>query len=269
MWDILVIQPLVNTLLLLYQLLFHNLTLTIVVLTVLIRAITFPLTWQQQKSAKAMQELQQSDEWKKMQEKYKDDRERASREQMALMQKAGVNPFGGCLPLLIQMPILIGLYQAITMAIAASPAQLLTLSTNIYPIMPNIAQLIPLDNKFLWMNLGLPDPYFIMPLLVVITSFLQSKVMTPASTDPQQTQTAQTMMLTSTVMFGWFSLTFASGLSVYFIIGNILGIIQYAFTNKIDWRSLFSLSMTPAVVAPEPLKKSSRSASIEKARKSK
>lgn len=250
MWEVLIIQPLVNAMLLLYQVLGNNLTLTIIALTVLIRLITFPLTWQSQLSQKKMQQLQQSDEWKAIQKKHANNREALAQEQMKLWQREGINPFGGCLPMLIQLPILIGLYQAITTAIAASPAQLLSLSTNLYGFLPNVERLIPLDNRLLWMNLGLPDPFFVMPILVVITTFLQSKVMTPPATDAQAAQMSQTMLLTTTLMFGYFSFTFASGLSVYFVVSNILGILQYGLTNPIDWRKLFTLNLKPAIVAP-------------------
>jgi YidC/Oxa1 family membrane protein insertase len=250
MWDQLIINPMINSLLFLYSLLFNNLTLTIVVFTVLIRVLTFPLTWQQQKSSKAMQAMQQGDEWKKIQEKHAGDREKLAQEQMKLMQKAGVNPLGGCLPLVIQFPILIGLYQAITNAIAASPAQLLQLSTHIYPFLPNVNKLIPLDNQFLWMNLGLPDPFYVMPMLVVLTSWVQSKVITPPSADPNAAQMAQTTALTTTLMFGWFSLTFASGLSIYFVVSNILGVLQYSLTNPINWRNIFNLGISFNFLAP-------------------
>lgn len=256
MWELLIIQPLVNAMLLLYQVLGNNLTLTIIALTVLIRLITFPLTWQSQVSQKKMQKLQQSDEWKAIQKKHADNREALAQEQMKMWQREGINPFGGCLPMLIQLPILLGLYQAITTAIAASPGQLLTLSTNLYGFLPNVERLIPLDNRFLWMNLGLPDPYFVMPILVIITSFLQSKVMTPPATDAQAAQMSQTMMLTTTLMFGYFSFTFASGLSIYFVVSNILGVLQYSLTNPIDWRSVFTLNLKPAIAAPAAPEKS-------------
>src|SRR3990170_241596 len=174
-WKILIIDPMVNSLLFLYQLLFNNFTLSITVFTILVRVLTYPLNAQSQKSSKKMTELQQSDEWKKMQEKYAKDKEKLSQEQMKLMQQAGVNPLGGCLPMLIQFPILIGLYQAITLAMAASPVQLLNLSQHIYPFLPNVTNLIPLENRFLWLHLGLPDPYYVLPVVVVATTWLQSK----------------------------------------------------------------------------------------------
>lgn len=250
MWELLVINPMVNSMLFLYSLLFNNLTLTIVVFTALIRALTFPLTWQQQKSAKALQELQQGPEWKKIQEKHAGDREKLAQEQMKMYQQAGVNPFGSCLPLLVQFPIIIGMYQAITSAVAATPVQLLTLSTHIYPFFANATNLLPLDNRFLWMNLGLPDPYFVMPILVAATTWVQSKVMTPAAADPQAAQMSQTMALTSTLMFGYFAFTFASGLSIYFIVSNLISIVQYGFTNPINWRNIFSLGAPAPAVSP-------------------
>lgn len=255
MWDLLIINPMVNSLLFLYQLLFHNFTLTIVVFTVLIRALTFPLTYQQQKASKKMAEMQQSDAWKKIQEKYAKEKDKLSQEQMKLMQEAGVNPLGGCLPLLIQFPVLIGLYQAITRAMAASPTQLLDLSQHLYSFLPNAAHLIPLNNHFLWINLGLPDPTYILPVIVVLTTWIQSKVVTPPpSADPNAAQMSQTMALTSTLMIGMFSLQFPSGLSIYWVVGNIIGVVQQSLTQPVNWRNIFSLG-GPAAPATTTAKK--------------
>lgn len=253
MWDLLILQPMLNGLLMLYQLLFNNLTLAITALTLLIRVITFPLTYQQQRASKRLMELQQSDAWKKIQEKYAKERDKLAQEQMKLYQEAGVNPLGSCLPLLIQFPVLIGLYQAITQAMAASPVQLLDLSRHLYKFLPNVAGVIPLNNQFLWLNLGLPDPYYVLPLLVVATTWLQSKIMTPISADPQAAQTSQTMALTTTVMVGFFSLQFPSGLSIYWIVGNIIGILQQALTTPINWKNVFNFrfSLFPAQPAEE------------------
>src|SRR3972149_615329 len=181
-WKILIIDPMVNSLLFLYQLLFNNFTLSITVFTILVRVLTYPLNAQSQKSSKKMTELQQSDEWKKMQEKYAKDREKLSQEQMKLYQHAGVNPFGGCLPMIIQFPILIGLYQAITLAMAALPGQ----------------------------NRGLPDPYYVLPVVVVLSTWIQSKVMTPPSADAQAAQMSQTMAIYMPLMIGWMPLQFPS-----------------------------------------------------------
>lgn len=254
-WGIFILQPMLNGLLFLYQLLFHNFTLAILVFTVIIRLITYPLTASQQKSTRKLTELQQSDSWKKIQEKYKGDKEKLAQEQMRVYQEAGVSPFGACLPTLIQFPVLIGLYQAIQQAMAASPVQLFDLSRHIYPFLPNAASLIPIDNRFLWLNLGLPDQLFVLPILVAVSMFIQSKMITPPSTgDQQAAQMSQSMTLTMPLMFGWFSLSFPSGLSIYFIISNLLGIAQTALTQPVDWKNVFSFSLGPARAATVPAK---------------
>jgi YidC/Oxa1 family membrane protein insertase len=242
-WNLLILNPMLNSLLFLYQLLFNNFTLTILVFTVLIRLITYPLTYQQQKSTRKLAELQQSDAWKKMQEKYGKDKEKMAQEQMKLYQEAGVNPFGSCLPTLIQFPVLIGLYQAINLAMAASPVQLLDLSTHIYGFLPNAAHLVPLQNSFLWLNLGIPDPFYVLPLIVVATTWLQSRVMTPpnATGDPQAAQMSQSMAITMPLMIGWMSLQFPSGLSIYWVVSNAVSVVQYAIASPVDWKSVLDV----------------------------
>jgi YidC/Oxa1 family membrane protein insertase len=242
-WNLLILNPMLNSLLFLYQLLFNNFTLTILVFTVLIRLITYPLTYQQQKSTRKLSLLQQSDAWKKMQEKYAKDKEKLAQEQMKLYQEAGVNPFGSCLPTLIQFPVLIGLYQAINLAMAASPVQLLDLSTHIYSFLPNFAHLVPLQNSFLWLNLGLPDPFYVLPLIVVATTWIQSRVMTPANAggDPQAAQMSQSMAVTMPLMIGWMSLQFPSGLSIYWVVSNAVSVGQYAIASPVDWKSVLDV----------------------------
>jgi YidC/Oxa1 family membrane protein insertase len=243
-WTTFILQPMLNGLLFLYQLLFHNFTLAILVFTLLIRLVTYPLTYQQQKSTRKLTELQQSDSWKKMQEKFKTDKEKLAQEQMKLYQEAGVNPMGACLPTLIQFPVLIGLYQSIQQAMAASPVQLFDLSRHIYSFLPNAVSLIPMDNRFLWMNLGLPDHLYIMPVLVAVSMYIQSKMITPPSAgDPQAAQMSQSMTLTMPLMFAWFSLSFPSGLSIYFIISNLIGIAQTALTQPVDWKNVFAFNL--------------------------
>src|SRR5690606_14219421 len=234
MWDF-IINPFVTTLTFLYSILGQNVVLAIVVFTVLVRLITYPLTIQQQRSTKAMQQLQP--ELKKLQEKYKNDREKLAQEQMALYRQYGINPFGGCLPLFIQLPIMLGLYQAIIFALAATPYQLIELSGRL--IIPGLDTLVPLQNTFLGLNLTQPpNPAnvisFALPILVVVTTWLQFKMTmpsTPPSSDGKPNQGAamtQSMSTIMPIMYGFFALQFSVGLSIYFIVSNILGIIQYA-----------------------------------------
>jgi len=251
--------PFTTALLLLYQLLGQNIILTIVMFTILVRLLTYPLTYQQLKSAKVMQEIQPK--MKKLQEKYKGNREQLAQEQMKLYQEHGVNPLAGCLPLLIQFPILIGLYAAIYRALAASPLQILDLYHRI--LIPGLSPLVPMQNKFLWLNLAAPDPIFLLPVLVVATTWLQQKLMTPPATsgDPNDPSAAMSrnMQIMMPLMIGWFSLQFASGLSIYWVVGNIMSVAQYAAMGRVNWGNLFGKAK-PAVIeeAPEEVKTSKK-----------
>jgi YidC/Oxa1 family membrane protein insertase len=238
MWDV-IINPFVTTLTFLYSVLGQNIVLSIIVFTVLVRLITYPLTISQQKSQKAMQALQP--ELKKLQEKYKGDREKLSQEQMALYRQYGINPLGGCAPLIIQLPIMLGLYQAIIFALAATPYQLLELSGRL--VIPGLDNLVPLQNTFLGLNLTQPpNPAnvisFALPVLVVITTWFQFRMTTtPAapSEDGKPNQSAamtQSMGTVMPIMYGFFALNFSIGLSIYFIVSNIIGIIQYALIRN-------------------------------------
>ena len=195
MWDAF-ISLMVNILLYIYRFVGNDFGLAIILFTILIRLVTYPLNAQQVKQSKAMQDLQSSKKFQDIQKKYKDDKEKLSQEQMKLYQEMGVNPFGSCLPTLIQFPIIIGLYQAIIRSLAVTPLQLLNLSKHI----TNGADLIPLNNIFLWMDLSLPEKDFglmiagfgipIIAIIVVVTSYLQTKLMTPTSGNPND-QSAQ------------------------------------------------------------------------------
>jgi YidC/Oxa1 family membrane protein insertase len=155
---------------------------------------------------------------------------------MKLFREVGYNPFSGCLGLIIQFPIIIGLYQAIIRAMAATPAQLFDLSKHIYNFIPT--GLIPLNSQFLYMNLGQPErwqPEFlsflpfgipVLTILVVISTYLQTKLTTPASPDSQGSQMTQMMGIYMPLLLGYFAYTLASGLALYFVASNLLGIIQ-------------------------------------------
>ena len=228
-------NPFITVLLFLYQILGGNVVLAIVVFTILIRLATYPLTLKQQRSSKAMQELQP--ELKKLQDKYKNDRERLAQAQMELYREYGFNPLAGCLPLIIQLPIMLGLYRAIITTLAATPLELLNLSGRLW--VSGLSSQVPLHNKFLWLNLAVPDPLYILPILVVVTTWLQQKLLTPPTTSnsgdkstDQASQVSRQMMMIMPLMFGFFSISFASGLSVYFVVSNLIGIGQYALIGN-------------------------------------
>ena len=235
----------INILLFIYNLVGQNFGIAIILFTILIRIVTWPLNAQQMKGAKAMQDLQNDKEWQNIQKKYAKDREKLAQEQMRIYREKGINPFGSCLPTLIQFPILIALYQSIIRALAATPLDLLKLSQSINTSFLDIGSLIPLNSKFLWMNLGQPEPYYILAIVVAATTYIQSKLTLPPSTNPNDQSAAmgQSMTITMPLMLGWFALTFPSGLAVYFITSNVLGIVQYAAQGKANWSNLLPKSM--------------------------
>ena len=249
-----------NALLWLYSVLGHQFWLAIIVFTVIIRGAMTPLMLPQQRSAKKMQELQPK--LKELQKKYGKDRERMSQEQMKLYKEAGVNPMGGCLPMLIQFPIWIGLYQSIIQALGYQPLQLLNLSGNIYPFMQSVWAAVPLNRFFLGMDLALTPQQlggitYALPVLVAFTSWLQTKMTgTPGGGDSQAGGMGQSMTLMMPLMFGFFSLNFSTGLSFYFIVSNIIGIITQGFISGWEgllfWKGFSLSSLLPGGAKPAP-----------------
>jgi YidC/Oxa1 family membrane protein insertase len=232
--------PFANLMLFLYNFLGQQTVVAIAALTILIRLLLLPLTIRQQQSARKMQELQP--EIAKLQKKYGKDKERLSQEQMKLYKEMGINPMGGCLPMLIQLPIMIGLYQAIMFCVPATPLQLFQFSHHIYKWLPGVVGLVPLQNMFLGMDLGQPPgmPWwgYALPVLVFATSWLQQKLLTPPTTRDDKSQAGmmgqqmQQMQIMMPLMFGFISLQYAVGLSIYFIISNLIGIAQYYFIRR-------------------------------------
>jgi YidC/Oxa1 family membrane protein insertase len=237
----------VNVLLWIYDVVGHNFGLAIILFTILIRIVTWPLNAQQMKGAAAMQELQNDKEWQAIQKKYAKDREKLAQEQMRVYRERKISPFSSCLPTLIQFPIIIALYQSITRSLGSTPLDLLKLSRSIIFPFLNVPDLIPLNSKFLWMDLGRPESIAIfgfafptLALIVAITTYVQAKLTMPASASPNDQSAAmgKMMSLYMPLLLGYFALNFASGLSIYFITSNLLGIAQYAMQGKANWRNL-------------------------------
>ena len=236
-----IIVPFTNALVFIYGLLGQNFGLAIIVFTILVNLVTYPFTVQQLKSAKATQDLQNHPKMKEIQRKYKDNKEKFAQEQMKLYQELGINPLGACLPTLIQFPLLIAMYWSITRALAATPLQLLQFTRGI--ALPNAAELIPLNSHFLWMDLGQPErlhlgflPFDIpvLAILVMVTSYFQSKMMTPTSTNPsdQGAQMGRAMNLYMPLLMAYISYIYAAGLALYFVTGNIFRLVQYYLMRR-------------------------------------
>ncbi len=247
MWDF-ILNPMVTLLTLTYQIFSNDIVLAIVVLTFIIRMMMYPLLAKQRQSAKAMQEIKPRMD--KIQEKYKDDREKLTQAQMELYKDAGVNPFSGCLPLFIQFPIFIALYNAIFLALSATPVQLVDLSERL--LVAGLDSLIPLQNTWLGMSLiASPSPpdnpvyALALPALVMVTTWIQFKFSQPGGSDDddadekddskddggmqnQAQAMTKSMGTFMPIFFGFISLSLSVGLSIYFITSNVVGIIQYS-----------------------------------------
>jgi YidC/Oxa1 family membrane protein insertase len=272
LFDLLLVDPMTNVLVALARVFGGSFGFAIIAFTIIMRLITWPLTAKQYKQSRAMQSIQPK--VAELQKKYKGkDPKKMQTEMMALYREAGVNPLGCLLPMLVQFPIWIALYQVIRLSLGETPESFVTLSQRLYPI-EFVQTAIPLDNHFLWWNLAVNDPTFILPILVAVTMYVQQKMITPrpantSTMTPQQLQQQQTQQMMTwllPLMFGWISTTVPSGLALYWAVSNLAGIVmQYFYAGRrLDWRNLLSFGApqaepaksvranTPARQEPEP-----------------
>jgi YidC/Oxa1 family membrane protein insertase len=230
-----------NGLVVLYTMLFSQMGLAVIVLTALIRLLTMPMTLKQLSQMRAMSGLQPK--IKEIQDRYSRDKTRVSQETMRLYKEAGVSPFGCLGPMIIQMPVLIGLFRVLIQTVFSRPDDLVGLSEKLYtwiPIAP-IYEAAPLNSKFLWLDLAQSDPTnLIMPVLVFVSTWVQQKMTMQPSTDPRQSGNQAMMLWLMPLMIAFFSFTLPSGLSLYWVTSNLIGIaIQYFVTG--GWGPLFPL----------------------------
>ncbi len=251
LWNEVIIRPMLNTLMVLYVVCFSNMGLAIIAFTVLVRLATLPLTLKQIRQMRRMSELQPR--MREIQERHSGDRARISQETMRLYRESGVSPVGCLGPLVVQLPILIGLFRVLIQTLFTKPEDLVGLSQKLYAwitFVP-IHSAAPLNDRFLWLSLGEPDPSpIVFPLLVAASTWVQQKMTMTPSPDPRQ-QSSQNMMLWMIPIFlGFFSLQWPSGLPLYWIVSNVIGVgIQYFITG---WGPLFPLipRSTPAPAQP-------------------
>ncbi len=195
-------QPLFTVLTFFYGY-FKNYGVAIILLTILIKIVFWPLTHKSYSSMKSMQKLQP--EMAKLRERFKNDKERLNKEMMALYKTHSVNPLGGCLPMLVQIPVFFALYKVLLGSIALRHA----------------------DFAFWLTDLSAKDPYYITPLLMGASMFVQQK-MTPTTADPMQAKIFMMMPVIFTFMF----LNFPSGLVIYWLVNNLLTILQQYFIHR-------------------------------------
>jgi YidC/Oxa1 family membrane protein insertase len=222
-WDIIAIQPVTNILIVLTHYLFSSFGLAIIALTLVVNAAMLPLTLKQVRASKAMQALQPK--IAELQKKYAKDKQKLAQEQMKLYKESGVSPAGCLLPLIIQMPVWIALYQSIIRVLAVIPENLAGLSHYLYS-WPVVYSTLPLDNHFLWLNLATGDIF--LAILVGASMWVQQKMVTPPSPDPSQKTQSSLMLWIMPIMFAWLALSFPSGLALYWVTSNLFRIgLQY------------------------------------------
>ncbi len=228
--DVLV-NPMLNVLVLLYSYLFSSMGVAIIAFTVGVRVALLRLQLKQTRMMKALQAIQPK--MKEVQERFKNDPQRRSREMMALYRREGVNPLGCLGPMFVQIPIWVGLYQALLKSLGTNPNDLVGLSQRIYSWNPVADSIIPLNANFLGLDLANPDPTrIIMPVLVGISTWALQKTTTPPSTDERQQSTANTMLWMMPLMLAFLSLTFPSGLALYWTISNAIGVAIHVYMTK-------------------------------------
>ena len=202
-WFTVIAKPLLYSLKFFYRYV-GNYGIAIIIITIILKALFFPLTHKSYKSMKGMQKIQP--EMAKLREKYKDDRDTMNKAVMELYREHKVNPMGGCLPMVVQIPVFFALYKSLMFSIELRHAPF-----------------------FFWItDLADKDPYYVTPVIMGITMFVQQK-MTPSQMDPMQ----QKMMLALPVVFTFMFLNFPSGLVLYWLVNNILTISQQMYINKL------------------------------------
>jgi len=237
-WDLIILSPMINVLIMVSGYLVNNFGLAIIALTIIVRLVTLPLTTKQLRATKAMQELQPK--MAELQQKYGKDRPKLAQEQMRLYKESGVSPAGCMLPMLVQLPIWIALFQSIIRVLAVTPEGFLNLARHLYSFWAQVFSLVPLNSNFLWLDLATPDRILLLPILVGGTMWLQQKMVMPRAADPRQKAQSTMMLWMMPLMFAFLTTQFPSGLALYWVISNIISIgIQYYMTG---WGGLLSVA---------------------------
>lgn len=252
LFNLVFMGPVINLLVLIFQGLSAlnvpgALGFSIIVLTVLIRILVWPFMSSQIKATKKMADLKPHLDALKL--KHRDDKQGMAQAQMALYKEHGVNPAGGCLPAIIQIPVFIALYQSIINILPGAGGHIDNINRLLY--FPSLKLPSTLDPNFFGLNLGIKPSDFgkygvlllLIPLFTAVLTFIQSKMMTPKpvkayptdspkekkekeSLEDSMSQVQSQMSYLMPVMIGYFAFTFPVGLAIYWNTYTILGIIQ-------------------------------------------
>ncbi|MBX3010999.1 MAG: membrane protein insertase YidC [Caldilineaceae bacterium] len=237
LWQTIIVWPLAKALIYIDQFLVdsnvpYHWGFAIIIFTVLVRLVMFPLTLSQIRGMQAQKELQPK--LQELQKKYGKDREKMVQEQTKLYQEAGVNPLSGCLPLVLQMPVLFGLYSAL---VATGPS----LKDSAFFWIPDLS--FPSYTQGMgWVtelfnagDYGRLIGYLILPVLLMVSQFVMQKWMSPmpaAGSDNSQARMMQQMTLMMTFMFGIFTIQVPAGLTLYWVTSNLLQMLQQWITTS-------------------------------------
>ena len=184
---------------------FGNWGWAIVAMTIIVRLVLYPLTYKGMVSMNKLKEL--APKVKELQKKYGDDKQKLNMHMMELYKKHGANPMGGCLPILLQIPVFFAVYRVLQNAIELKGA-----------------------DWILWIkDLAVMDPYFILPILMGITMFLHQRITPTTFTDPMQEKIMKFLPL----IFTFFFVTFPAGLTLYWFTNNLASIVQQFYVNKL------------------------------------
>ncbi len=222
-----------------------NAGIGVILLTIIIRLITLPLTLKQMHSTRMMAAM--SPRMAEIQKRHKDPKRR-SEEQMKLYKEAGINPLGCFSSMILQFPILIALYRTFSFAVGEAPEALIKVSNRLYP-WDYLRSDMPLPAHFFWLHLGRPDP-IILPVLVAATTYVLQKLTVLPTADEKQRAQNSMMNMMMPLIFGWITINLPSGLGLYYVLSNVIGaVMQYVYIGggPFNWRALVGLSQEPVL----------------------
>lgn len=223
-FTLILLNPMINFLVILNNVLFGSFGLAIIAFTIIIRMATFPLTLRQLHSTRSMQGIQPRIQ--EINKKFSDPKRRQE-EIMKVYREAGVNPLGCLGPMIMQFPVLIALYSAVRLALATSPESLERLSGHLYS-WSFIQHGVPLQEYFIGMDLranGGSGIGIVMVVLVGLTTWAQTKTTVTVTTDEKARAQQQMMAYMMPLMFAFFALSFPIGVAVYWVVNSIVGIV--------------------------------------------
>jgi YidC/Oxa1 family membrane protein insertase len=236
-WNEVITKPMTNSLLMLYVVLGGNLGLAIIAFTIIVRGATYKLIVRQVRQTRKMQDL--GPRMRIINERYKNNPQLRQQEIMKAYKEMGLNPIGCLGPMVVQMPIFIGLFWAINFVVPFTPENLAGLASKLYDWLPVLDTVVPVDRSFLGMDLAVQATQsrnilaFFLVGLSGLTMYVQQKLTQSPAMDAKQAAQQKTMTLMFPVFFGFLSLIFPVGLVLYWVTSNTIGIVmQYLITGK-------------------------------------